>query len=274
MYICPVCGKRLKKSDKVWHCQNGHSFDIARNGYVNLLTTIKRNPKKSGDNPEMVKARTKFLDKGYYAPLADKTGETMKKMLNGVSKPLIIDSGCGEGFYTARYAKMLSDAQFFGIDISKTAVSHCMSRIHAEGITNCEFAVSSSFELPFKAQTADLIVCTFAPVSNDEYARVLKKGGILIVVSPSPKHLAELKQQLYEHPYENKPNVYGLNKFDKLDEIIYEYYVTLENSEDIQNLFTMTPYYYKTSAQAAEKLKALNSLKVLCGFSIQIFKKK
>ena len=94
------------------------------------------------------------------------------------------------------------------------------------------------------------------------------------MVSPSPKHLAELKQQLYEHPYENKPNVYGLNKFDKLDEIIYEYYVTLENSEDIQNLFTMTPYYYKTSAQAAEKLKALNSLKVLCGFSIQIFKKK
>ena len=274
MYICPVCRKKLKKHEKVWHCQNGHSFDIARSGYVNLLTTVKRNPKNTGDNPAMVKARTDFLDKGYYLPLAHKTGEVMKKLLADKSKPIVIDSGCGEGFYTAEYAKILSKSEIFGIDISKSAVAHCMSRIKLNGIGNCQFAVASSFELPFKNQTADLIVCTFAPVSNDEYARVLKKSGLLIVVSPSPKHLFELKEVLYEQPYENKPNVYGLNKFDKLDEIIFEYDAELECNQDIQNLFTMTPYYYKTSAESAKKLETIDKLKICCGFSIQVFKKK
>ena len=73
MYVCPICKKRLRKLDNVWHCQNGHSFDIARKGYVNLLTTKGRNPKNAGDNAEMVKARTDFLDRDYYLPLAKKT---------------------------------------------------------------------------------------------------------------------------------------------------------------------------------------------------------
>ena len=77
MYVCPICKKRLRKLDNVWHCQNGHSFDIARKGYVNLLTTKGRNPKNAGDNAEMVKARTDFLDRDYYLPLAKKTAEVM-----------------------------------------------------------------------------------------------------------------------------------------------------------------------------------------------------
>ena len=229
MYVCPICKKRLRKLDNVWHCQNGHSFDIARKGYVNLLTTKGRNP---------------------------------------------IDSGCGEGFYTVNYAKALPKAKFYGIDISKAAVAHCMTRIHCENITNCEFAVASSFQLPFIDKFADLIVCTFAPVSNDDYARVLKDGGKLVVVSPSPRHLFVLKEVLYEKPYENKPNVYGLNKFDESEEMIFEYPVVLESQEDIFNLFTMTPYYYKTSAEAVEKLKKVNRLELTCGFSIRTFTKK
>lgn len=168
MYVCPICKKRLRKLDNVWHCQNGHSFDIARKGYVNLLTTKGRNPKNAGDNAEMVKARTDFLDRDYYLPLAKKTAEVMDGLLENVKQPYIIDSGCGEGFYTVNYAKALPKAKFYGIDISKAAVAHCMTRIHCGNITNCEFAVASSFQLPFIDKFADLIVCTFAPVSNDE----------------------------------------------------------------------------------------------------------
>ena len=232
MYVCPICKKRLRKLDNVWHCQNGHSFDIARKGYVNLLTTKGRNPKNAGDNAEMVKARTDFLDRDYYLPLAKKTAEVMGVLLENVKQPYIIDSGCGEGFYTVNYAKALPKAKFYGIDISKAAVS------------------------------------------NDEYARVLKDGGKLVVVSPSPRHLFELKEVLYEKPYENKPNVYGLNKFDESEEMIFEYPVVLESHEDIFNLFTMTPYYYKTSAEAVEKLKKVNRLELTCGFSIRTFTKK
>lgn len=273
MYVCPVCKKRLKKLDGVWHCQNGHSFDIAKKGYVNLLTTVKRNPKNAGDNKLMVSARTAFLDKGYYLPLAEKTAEIMEKLTGG-SAVNIIDSGCGEGFYTCEYAKRLKNAVLWGIDISKNAVAHCMTRVRSCGVENCGFAVASSFELPFIDGFADMIVCTFAPVSNDEYARALKEGGRLVVVSPSPKHLFELKSVLYEKPYENKPNVYGLNKFDLEDETVFEYKARLECTEDILNLFTMTPYYYKTSEEGTEKLRSLDSLEVTCGFVIQTYVKK
>ena len=274
MYVCPICKSNLKQLDKVWHCKNGHSFDIAKKGYVNLLTTVKHNPKNAGDNIEMVKARTEFLDKNYYQPLANKTADIMSELVKNISRPVIIDSGCGEGFYTEVYAKRISSAHFYGIDISKAAVAHCMTRIHLSNLHNADFAVSSSFELPFRKESADIIVCTFAPVSNDEYARVLKRGGKLVVVSPSQKHLFELKEVLYEKPYLNKPNVYGLNKFDKTDETIFEYKVDLKSNDDIMNLYSMTPYCYKTSIQASEKLEKLNHLELTCGFCIQTYQKK
>ncbi|MDO4944837.1 MAG: methyltransferase domain-containing protein [Ruminococcus sp.] len=274
MYVCPVCRKRLKRLGNVWHCQFGHSFDISGKGYVNLLTTAGRNPKNAGDNAEMVRARTEFLDRGYYRPLAEKTADIMASLLENTAEPKIIDSGCGEGYYTCIYADRLKNASFWGIDISKKAVAHCASRARKAALSNCEFAVASSFELPFRDHFADLIVCTFAPVANDEYARKLRHGGRLVVVSPSPRHLFELKSVLYDQPYENKPNIYGLNKFDLTDEVNFEYAVTLKNSVDIQNLFTMTPYYYKTSAESAARLNQLDSLEVTCGFTIQTYTKK
>lgn len=274
MYVCPVCGKKLKRHEKSWHCQNGHSFDIAKKGYVNLLTTAGRNPRNSGDNPQMVKARTEFLDRGYYTPLAEKTADIMSELVKNIERPVIIDSGCGEGFYTSAYAKRLGKCSFWGIDISKTAVAHCMTRVHTENIVNCQFAVASSFSLPFKDKFADIIVCTFAPVSNDEYARKLKDNGRLVVVSPSPRHLFEMKSVLYDMPYENKPNVYGLNKFDLTDETFLEYTVRLETKEDICSLFAMTPYFYKTSEAAAKRLDTLEYLDITCGFVIQTYTKK
>lgn len=271
MYICPVCKKKLKISENTYRCKNGHCFDVSAKGYINLLTTKGRNPKTAGDNPLMVSSRSAFLDKEYYLPLAQKTGEIIKTLLKGVAKPIIIDSGCGEGFYTVNYAKKLSGADFYGADISKAAIAHCMTRVKNAGISNVHFAVASSFELPFRELSADLIVCTFAPVSNDEYARVLKKGGKLVIVSPSERHLFGLKQKLYDEPYENKPNVYGLRKFRLADEVKLEYEITLDSNEDIQNLFTMTPYYYKTSEEAKERLNPLERLETECGFTIQTY---
>ncbi len=274
MYICPVCKKRLKKLEGVLHCQNGHSFDIARKGYVNLLTTNKRNPKNCGDNAEMVRARTSFLDKDHYLALAQRIAQTAKRELGSKTKPVIIDSGCGEGYYTCIYAKELTQARIFGIDISKAAISHCMTRVHTGGITNCEFAVASSFELPFQKESADLVISTFAPVSNDEYARVLKSGGKLVVISPSARHLFELKSIAYDTPYENKPNVYGLNKFELTGSEIFEYEQNIGSSQDILDLFSMTPYLYKTSAEGIGRLKKLSELTVTCGFCIQVYTKK
>ena len=276
MYICPVCKDKLNRIENSWRCPKGHSFDIARKGHVNLLTTAKHNPKTAGDNADMVKARTEFLDKGYYRPLAEKLREAAEDELNGIAKPVIIDSGCGEGFYSSELAK-IKNSRIFGIDISKHALAHCMTRVHLAGLKNCEFAVASSFELPFEDGRADVVVSVFAPVCDEEYARVLKPDGVLIVVSPSPRHLFELKAAVYDKPYENKPNDYKLTKFynekDKRKEIVFEYKKLISSPEDIQSLFMMTPYCFKTSEEGMARLRALESIEVTCGFMIQVYSK-
>lgn len=274
MYICPVCKKKLKKKTSSYLCKNNHCFDISSKGYVNLLTTKGHNPKNAGDNPLMVKARSDFLNKNYYLPLAEKISDIIKELVNGISKPIIIDSGCGEGYYTAFYAQKLSDAQIYGIDISKSAVAHCVKQCKEKEALNTEFAVASSFELPFCERTADLIVSTFAPVSDFEYARVLKKGKYLIIVSPAPKHLFGLKQVLYDTPYENKPNIYGLKKFTLEKQYTVNFNIELGCNDDIMNLFTMTPYYYKTSESSVKKLKQLQRLDTPCEFFIDVYRKK
>ena len=277
MYICPVCKNKLIRAENSWRCPKGHCFDIARKGHVNLLTTAKHNPKTAGDNADMVRARTEFLDKGYYLPLAEKIRSVAEEELKDKAHPVIIDSGCGEGFYSAELGR-INNACVYGIDISKHAVAHCMTRIHQAGLKNCEFAVASSFELPFKGGSADAVVSVFAPVCDEEHARVLKDEGILIVVSPSPRHLFELKAAVYDKPYENKPNDYKLTRFynekDKRREIVFEYKKLISSPEDIQSLFMMTPYCFKTSEEGMARLRALDSLEVTCGFVIQVYYKK
>ena len=128
MYICPICREKLKLSDRSYRCRNRHCFDISAKGYVNLLTTKGRNPSKAGDDKLMLRSRTDFLDSGAYAPLADRLCGLMGELVKNIKQPNIIDSGCGEGFYTCALAG-IEGSRIWGIDISKHAVSHCMTRI-------------------------------------------------------------------------------------------------------------------------------------------------
>lgn len=269
-YVCPVCGRVMKREERRYVCPQGHSFDIARKGYVNLLTTSGHNPATAGDDTVMVRARTEFLDSGHYGRLAERVGEII--LAHRLSS--VIDSGCGEGYYTCVYARHCPETSFYGIDISKAAVNHCMTRVHTGNTGNCSFAVASSFGLPFEDHSADGIVSTFAPVDDREYSRVLKNGGVLIVVSPSPRHLYELKEAVYDRPYENRPNSYGLSDFDEESSEILEYETELDSQKLIFDLFSMTPYFYKTSARDTEKLRGLERLRVTCGFCIQVYRNR
>jgi 23S rRNA (guanine745-N1)-methyltransferase len=264
----------MRENKKGLCCKNGHRFDRAAQGYVNLLTTSHRNPKTAGDNPAMVKARTDFLSRGYYLPLAERTAQHMRGLLEGKTSPTVIDSGCGEGYYTNIYAAKLENAQIYGVDISKSAVRHGAAQANRLGLENVRFAAASCFELPFADRSAELMVSTFAPVSGEEYARVLKKGGNLIIVCPSPVHLYGMKSVLYEEPYLNKPNEYGLKSFKQISADRLEYEITLETNADIMNLFAMTPYYYKTSEEGKLRLSRLEMLKTECGFDILIYRRK
>lgn len=276
MFICPICKKKLLQEKSSYRCKNKHCFDLSKFGYVNLLTTVGHNPQKTGDNNDMVKARNEFLNKDYYMPLAHKLSEVLFEDVKSrkIANPIVIDSGCGEGYYTINFAKRLEKASVFGLDISKTAVTHAGKRMKASGLKNLSLAVASSFELPFDDKSADIIISIFAPVCNTEYSRVLKQKGHLFVVAPDEDHLLSLKEFLYDEPYKNKPNEYGLDNFTLLNQINLKFDIELLGNIDIMNLFSMTPYFYKTSKEAHQKLSTLENLTTLCDFSIYIYEKK
>ena len=273
MYICPICKKRLKQSEKSYTCQNRHCFDIAAKGYVNLLTTKGRDPSKAGDDKLMLRSRTDFLDSGAYAPLAERLCELLRRLTSDIRQPCIIDSGCGEGYYTVQFAQALPEAAVYGIELSKNGAAHAASRAKAASCGNVKFAAASAFALPFREGFADVVISVFAPVSNDEYARVLKKGGRLIIVSPTERHLFGLKALLYDEPYENKPNHYSLRCFEPEEEQRLEYTFTLETDKQAADLFAMTPYYYKTSQEAKERLNGCAPLSTEAGFLVQVYRR-
>ena len=259
--ICPVCSKKLFVSGKTYTCPSKHSFDIAKSGYVNLLLSKHAGKTVHGDNKIMVQARRDFLEKGYYSPLRDALCE---KITDGI----ILDAGCGEGYYTAGISDKLIDSEIYGIDISKTAVDFASKRKK-----NITFATASIFHIPVEDNSCDSLVTVFSPYCSGEFQRVLKKNGKMFMAIPSEMHLWELKKAVYDTPYKNDVKPYELDGF-KLDEKIHiKYKFLLDNPKDIQSLFSMTPYYYRTGKQQQERLSVLESLETTADFEILIYNK-
>ena len=269
MYICPVCGKNLKLSRTVCRCRNGHCFDIARSGYVNLLTTKGRNPKKAGDNTLMVKARSAFLDKDYYRPLALKTAEIIKALLCKNARPVIIDSGCGEGYYTAGLHEALPQARVCGFDISKLAVKAAAGKYKS-----VEFGVASSFAIPLGEASVHLLTDVFSPLAAEEFARVVKPGGFFLYAVPGERHLYGLKELLYENPYENPHRETEYPGFRFVGRTAVRGEIRVPDSQTAVDLFTMTPYYWKTGPQAAQRLETVEGFSTEIGFDFLLYQRQ
>lgn len=269
-FICPVCREALADEEKLYKCGNGHCFDKSKFGYVNLLQSQKSSAKRHGDDRMMIRARRDFLDKGYYSFLQDSLVNICDELLtNGAA---VIDAGCGECWYSSGIKQKLSengkDICFYGVDISKDALEFASKRK-----SDITAAVASVFELPFADNSADLLLNVFSPEADAEYLRVLKKGGIMIRVIPLEKHLFELKAAVYDKPYLNDipaPDVDGfkLIKAEKIRQTL-----DIASNDDIQNLFKMTPYYYKTGKDDQAKLDILDSLNVKAEFEIRVYRK-
>lgn len=230
---CPICKKNLilNKNDNSncmsYICENKHSYDVSKYGYVNLLKASKT----SGDNKEMVLSRHEFLKAGYF----DKLAFSIKEIVNDLKVKNILDLGCGEGYYDRVFAS--EDYTIMGMDISKEAV---LMASKAKAL-NCMYVVGNSFHIPFMDNYFDLILSIFAPIEEDEVIRVGNK--YLIKVIPNENHLLELKEELYKDVYkssilDSKIKGYSLIKEKYLN---YKEYV-----KDIQDLFKMTPYFYTT----------------------------
>lgn len=264
-FICPVCKGELSLSERTYKCHNNHCFDLSKDGYVNLLMSQQSSLKRHGDDKLMVKARREFLEKGFYGRLREGLCEALNSCVPKNST--IIDVGCGEGYYTAEIAK--NNFKIFGIDISKDALKYA-----SKSVKSSSFAVASAFSLPFADGSADCVLSVFAPSAYEEFHRVLKEESKLIKAIPLENHLWELKCALYKEPYKNKPEKRNdeLFRLVSLKEIKYK--INLTEREDIENLFKMTPYYYKTGREDAERLLSLGSLETTVHFGVEIYEKR
>lgn len=270
-YICPVCGKILEKKEKSYICADNHTFDIAKSGYVNLLLSKHIGKSVHGDNKLMVQARKDFLDKAFYAPLCGALCEAVDKYL--CDGGVILDAGCGEGYYTSAFCDKLilsnKRAEIFGIDVSKIAVEYAAKRKK-----NISYATASVFDIPAADESCDMLVTLFAPYCGEEYQRVLKESGYIIMAIPSENHLWELKKAVYDTPYKNEVKPYELDGFILEEKKKISYKINLESAKDIQSLFSMTPYYYKTGKTEKERLESLTELETQVDFELLVYRRE
>ncbi len=270
-FRCPLCGQPLTDSGSGLRCAAGHCFDRAWEGYVHLLPVGQKHSKAPGDDRGMVSARRAFLDRGWYAPLRDALCALAVEHTGPA--PAVLDAGCGEGYYTAAvHAALLAAGrtpETAGIDISKFSLQKAARRCR-----EIQFAVASAYRLPVADGRADLLLNVFSPLAIDEFRRVLRPGGFYIYVIPAAMHLWELKQVLYDVPYPNEERTDVYPDFALRRVVPVTYTIRLPDQADIQALFGMTPYAWKTPRAGKDRLAALNELTCRVDFRILVFRRE
>lgn len=263
--ICPKCSCELEKEGGSLICKSRHTYDYAASGYVNLNTKLT----VSGDSPEMAASRSRFLDLGYYENFAHEIVST----LDSFKPKAIIDAGCGEGYYSNMIAQKLEYTSLYGFDLSKSAVNKAAKRARASA-AHASFFVCGIFDLPVKNNSIDAIVSLFAPLAYEEFHRVLKPGGRLVIGAAGKEHLLGLKRALYSDVYENNPEkVIAPDGFRELSRRNIRYDVSIITKQAISDLFSMTPYYWKTGEAAAARLSELERLDTALDFDIIVFER-
>lgn len=264
---CPVCGGPFREENRALCCAQGHSFDLSAEGYVNLLRRAKT---ETGDGREMVAARHRFLQAGYYACLRDALAGLAVKYAAGAARPAFIDAGCGEGYYTCGVFDALTAAGHgpaaVGFDLARPAV-----RLAARRRGGARFAVAGIFDMPAADACADLLFSVFAPVAAEEFRRVLRPGGRLIVAAPGPRHLFGLKERIYDSPYENEEGRFEFAGMEPGEVVRVREHIRLPDGPSVRDLFAMTPYYWHTPADGARRLDGVDALETPVEFDLHVF---
>ena len=244
--LCPVCGEQLNLSGKQYLCPNRHSFDVARQGYVNLLTVQQKHSLNPGDTREQVLSRREFLEAGFYAPIAETLIAEAKAL--GITGQ-ILDVGCGEGYYSARLADAL-EAPLTGLDISKEAV-----RCAAAKYKGKQWLCATAAHIPVESGSVSLLTSLFALTLPQEFARVLKEAGFYFQVLAAEDHLLGLKGIIYDQlNFKEKNTVPELPGFELVKSVAIRFSFTVEGQQ-IQNLFSMTPHVFRIGKEGAERLR-------------------
>jgi 23S rRNA (guanine745-N1)-methyltransferase len=262
---CPVCDKPLEKRGKSFACEHSHSFDIAKQGYVNVLQSQTSKIKIHGDSSDMLQARKTILYKGYYHSIS----HTLNEMIGNInSNRIIIDIGSGIGYYMDKLEQAYPESIYYGIDISKDGVKEA-----AKNNKNVLYTVGTNNKLPYLSNSADIIYAVFSPIKIGECIRVLKPNGHLITVSPNTNHLMELKELVYDEIIDKDYEVNEIEEpnVEKVSKVIVKDKVHITNG-DLFNLFMMTPHFWKTGLGMKEKIEQINEFYVSIDVVISLYK--
>lgn len=242
---CPVCHAPLQADSEVksLRCEAGHSFDRARQGYWNLLLAQRKKSKDPGDNNEMIQARRRFLDSGYYWLIADHLNRLLISELSGIQTPRLLDLGCGEGYYTVQMEEALGAAGFTpeiaGLDISKHGVKAACKRS-----ATIDWLVATGAAVPLPEASLDALTLMFSRVMPGPMAQVLKPGALLVVVWPGPSHLMELRELIYsevrQREYDPGSELKSLFEHQRTETLEFDF--EIDSTQGIDDLLTMTPH--------------------------------
>ena len=239
VFACPVCQENLTLLESSLKCNNRHSFDLAKFGYVNLAPQIKQSANYDKEN---FQNRQEILDSGFYQAILEVVSDLLSNSKNAKT---ILDIGCGEGFYSRKLQESHLDKTFYAFDISKDSV-----QIAAKSEPNwaVNWFVGDLARLPIKDASMDILLDIFSPANYGEFRRVLSKDGILIKVIPTKNHLKEIRQkvqdQLTNKDYSNQDIK---NHFQEHFTILSSQTASLTKTitaEQLQSLLSMTPLLF------------------------------
>ena len=286
LFICPLCQSPLQLADNTWRCdgslhpkQTSHPFDVARQGYVNLLPVQQKKSKAPGDSQQSIDARKRFLNAGHYQPLNDLICQKMaalltvkKASINQKDKPINwLDIGCGEGYYTQAMAQTGMDV-LIAADISKPAVvelaktSKALGRLWYQGAEEAKedgtYAaaiyplVTSAAHLPLRAHSIDGISSIFSPILPEAFNEVLSDEGYLIIAKPDIGHLATMREALFDDVREHDSDKF-LQELAPYFQLLQTHHISSRlklSAEELADLMTMTPYAYRARGEKRQAL--------------------
>ncbi|WP_428242176.1 putative RNA methyltransferase [Gynuella sp.] len=263
---CPVCSQPLDNTDFGLACAAPHTFDRAKQGYVNLLMSNHKRSRSPGDDKEMVTARTRFLDLQRYQPLIEAIIHCADKFWPDVQS--WVDLGCGEGWYTQRLNEHLDSARAFGLDISKHAVMAACKRSK-----QVDWYVASSARAPFMNQSIDAALILFAQLEPQELIRILKPGGSLIIAGAGSDHLLPLRELLYEQVNFNHfdPSTQLTPQFELAYDKEIKFEWIPENDQELYDLLAMTPHNWRVKPEKKEAITELAGKLMVGHFRVQVW---
>lgn len=272
-YICPICQSPLVKHlpSQGYYCKNKHHFDKAKEGYLNLLPVQHKKSKQPGDSRAMMRSRRHFLEAGFYQQMAQALTMIIDKHRTETTPMHILDMGCGEGYYSRQIEVLCNNSdtlELHGIDIAKNAILAA-----AKKQPNAHFIVASSKRMPYTDEYFDLLLRVYAPSNDAEVQRLLKPDGLLLLVTPGPRHLWQLKEFIYKKVNEHQINIDLPNGFEQLETQRVRYKIK-PDQEQRMALLQMTPFAWRVKGEVQNNIQHATGLEIETDFILTLAIKK